>query len=62
MTTPDPADFGDLCGALPDHHSEVMTAHEGRPTVAAQDQRHGAGLPAPDHGQGDKAKYGGTGR
>lgn len=28
MTTPDPVDFDDLCGGLPDHHTEVMTAHQ----------------------------------
>jgi hypothetical protein len=59
VTSPDPATFDDLCGALPDHHSEVMTGHEGRPTVSTQDRRHGAGLPAPDHGAGEEQKYGG---
>jgi hypothetical protein len=61
MTTPDPATFADLCGGLPDHHGELMTAHEGRPTVSTQDERHGAGLPAADYGMTDKAKYGGNG-
>ena len=30
MTTPDPdpVNFDDLCGGLPDHHTEVMTAHQ----------------------------------
>jgi hypothetical protein len=59
MTTPDPATFGDLCGGLPGHHSELMTGHEGRPTVATQDERNGAGLPAVDRGLDDKTKYGG---
>jgi hypothetical protein len=60
MTTPDPATFADLCGGLPDHHGEVMTAHEGQPTVEVQDQRHGAGRPAPDHGLDEgPRKYGG---
>ena len=52
MTTPDPDGFDDLCGDLPGHQNEVMTAHEGTP---------GTGVPAPepDHGMSDKAKYGG---
>jgi hypothetical protein len=61
VTTPDPATFGDLCGALPDHHGEVMTAHEGQPTVEVQDQRHGAGRPAVDTGLAEgPRKYGGA--
>jgi hypothetical protein len=59
VTTPDPATFDDLCGGLPDHHGEVMTAHEGRPTISTQDERNGAGLPAANYGMSDKAKYGG---
>jgi hypothetical protein len=61
MTTPaNPATFDDLCGSLPSHHSEVMTAHEGRPTVAEQDRTHGAGLPPADHGVAEGPnKYGG---
>lgn len=61
MTTPDPDSFAGLCGSLPGHHTEVMTAHEGRPTVAEQDRTHGAGLPAEDRGMSDQQKYGGMG-
>ena len=35
---------------LPGHAAEVMAAHGGQPTIAEQDQTHGAGLPAVDHG------------
>jgi hypothetical protein len=35
---------------LPDHNSEIMAKHEGRPTVAEQDRRNGAGIPALDKG------------
>ena len=35
---------------LPVHDDEVMSAHEGRPTVAEQNIRNGAGLPAVDKG------------
>jgi hypothetical protein len=50
----------ELCGALPDHATEVMTAHEGQPTVEVQDQRHGAGRPAVDNGlDTGPNKYGG---
>jgi hypothetical protein len=63
MTTPaDPGSFDELRGSLPSHHEELLVAHEGRPTISTQDRRHGAGLPAADHGQGDTTKYGGTGR
>jgi hypothetical protein len=59
VTTPDPSSFADLCGGLPDHHTEVVTGHQGRPTISEQDRTHGAGIPAADHGMSDKAKYGG---
>lgn len=60
MTTPDPATFADLCGGLPDHHGEVMTAHEGQPTVEVQAATHGAGRPAVDNGPDTGPnKYGG---
>jgi hypothetical protein len=59
VTSSDPASFADLCGSLPDHHTEVVTAHEGRPTISTQDKTHGAGMPAADHGMSDQAKYGG---
>ncbi len=61
MTTPDPGSFDDLCGSLPDHHTEVMTGREGRPTVAEQDRTHGAGRPAEDRGATEAQKYGGNG-
>ena len=35
---------------LPTHDDEVMSAHEGRPTIQEQDRTHGAGLPAVDKG------------
>lgn len=58
---PDPGSFSDLCGSLPDHHSEVMASHSGQPTIAEQDRTHGAGLPAPDHGVAEgPRKYGGA--
>jgi hypothetical protein len=50
VTTPDPGSFADLCGGLPGHATEVMTAHEGQPAVEVQDRTHGAGLPAVDNG------------
>jgi hypothetical protein len=59
VTTPDPGSFDDLCGALPGHHGELMTGHEGQPTVEVQDKTHGAGTPAADYGMSDTAKYGG---
>jgi hypothetical protein len=59
MTTPDPASFDDLCGALPSHHEELVTSHQGRPTLSEQDRTHGAGKPAPDHGASEERKYGG---
>ncbi len=61
MTMPDPADFADLCGDLPDHAGEVLASHSGQPTIAEQDRTHGAGLPAADHGASDQQKYGGMG-
>lgn len=61
MTTPDPDGFADLCGDLPDHHSEVMAAHGGQPSPEVQDRTHGAGRPAEDRGLTDQGKYGGHG-
>jgi hypothetical protein len=49
-----PATFDDFDG--PRHEDEVMTAHQGAPSIAVQDRTHGAGLPAPDHGS--NAGYG----
>jgi hypothetical protein len=61
MSTPDPASFADLCGSLPDHHAEIVTAHKGRPTVSTQDERNGAGRPAVDTGLAEgPRKYGGA--
>jgi hypothetical protein len=45
---------------LPDHDTEMANSHEGRPTVAEQNQTHGAPSPEPDHGTSDSEKYGGT--
>jgi hypothetical protein len=59
MTTPET--FADLRGTLPEHHAEVMTAHEGRPTLAVQDATHTPGLPEEDRGMTDQEKYGGMG-
>ena len=59
MTIPDPSTFADLCSGLHDHHSELMTGHEGQPTVEVQDRTHGAGKPAVDQGMTEQAKYGG---
>ncbi len=42
---------------LADHEAAMATGHEGRPTVAEQDRTHGAGLPEPDLGINDVAKY-----
>jgi hypothetical protein len=61
VTTPDPDSFDGLCGSLPDHHGEIVTAHEGRPTISTQDERNGAGLPAEDRGMSDQQKYGAMG-
>jgi hypothetical protein len=55
MTAPD--SFDDLRGGLPGHADELMTAHEGQPTVEVQDRTHGAGLPAVDNGPDDDTKY-----
>ncbi len=42
--------WDDLSDGLPVHADEVMSAHEGRPTVAEQDRNNGAGIPAVDRG------------
>ena len=60
MTTPDPATFDDLRGSLPDHHTEVMTAHSYQPGPAEQNATHGAGRPAVDNGMSEAQKYGGS--
>ena len=33
-----------------DHNTEVMSAHEGAPSVGIQSKTHGAPSPAPDNG------------
>ena len=48
----------DLAAGLPTHQDEVMAAHQGRPTMAVQDETHGAPAPEPDLGMDDHAKYG----
>ena len=62
MTTP-AADGGweELCGALPDHATEVMTAHGGQPSPAVQSATHGVGLPAEDRGYDDYTSTEATG-
>ena len=54
MTTPnpDPESFDELRGALPDHHTEVMTAHQS--STVANTPASGAG-----RGPTDEQKYGG---
>jgi hypothetical protein len=37
----------------PRHQDEVMTSHEGQPSVPVQSQTHGAPMPNPDHGDTD---------
>ena len=55
VTTPaDPEDFADLCGSLPDHATEVVTRHLGKPTPQEQAPKR----PAVDAGySNDQAKY-----
>jgi hypothetical protein len=57
VTTPQDSDGDEP--PLPDHDTEVMASHEGLPTVAEQNQTHGAASPQPDHGIPDDEKYGG---
>jgi hypothetical protein len=42
---------------LPTHQDELMSAHEGRPTVAEQNVTHGAGIPAVDKGCEDPSAH-----
>jgi len=35
---------------LPTYDIEIMASHQGRPTVATQNQANGAPSPAPDYG------------
>lgn len=51
------ASWADLAGSLPVHDDEVMSAHDGQPSISVQDKTHGAGLPAVDLGQDDQEKY-----
>ncbi len=56
MSTPD-QDWADLAAGLPVHADELMAAHQGAPSVSAQDRTHGAGIPAEDRGVSDQRKY-----
>jgi len=56
MTTPGPVMWAELQGSLPGHDDEMQAAHEGRPTLAEQNARNGAGIPAVDRGLDDKEK------
>jgi hypothetical protein len=58
MTTPE--SFAELCGDLPDHQAEVMSASQTTwPSLAEQDRTHGAGMPPVDHGfASEQVKYG----
>lgn len=47
----------DLAAGLPTHAGEVMTAHQGAPSIAEQSATHGAPLPEPNLGEDDAAKY-----
>jgi hypothetical protein len=42
---------------LPTHQDELMSSHEGRPTVAEQNVRNGAGIPAVDNGTSPEDCY-----
>jgi len=52
------AEFEAISPGLPAHQDEVMTAHQGAPSIAQQNATHGSGLPPLDKGgpQG-AAKY-----
>ena len=55
----DPGSFDEIDPGAMRHHEELMTGHEGRPTVAEQGQTHGAGRPAVDNGVAEgPRKYG----
>ena len=51
VTGPDGDGDEQSLAPLPTHQDEIMTAHEGRPTVAEQDRTHGAGIPPVARGQ-----------
>ena len=60
VTTPGQApddEWAELRGALPDHATEVMSAHQGAPAVSVQNATHGAPAPAEDRGVPDAQKY-----
>lgn len=59
MTVAD--EWSRLCAGLPSHGAEVMAAHQGSPSVAAQGATHGAPVPPVDLGMTDQEKYGGPG-
>ena len=46
------------CAGLPVHQDEVMSAHQGAPSIAVQNATHGAPAPEPDYGADDRTKYG----
>jgi hypothetical protein len=48
--------WDELAAGLPVHEDEVMAAHTGLPSIAEQDRTHGAGIPAEDRGEDDRAK------
>jgi hypothetical protein len=52
------AAFEAISPDLPAHDAELMTSHEGQPTVEVQARTHGAGMPAEDLGVPDDTKYG----
>ena len=51
-------EWAELRGSLPEHGTEIMTAHAGAPSVQEQARTHGAGIPPVDNGQSDAVKYG----
>jgi hypothetical protein len=50
--------WDDVAAGLPVHDDEVMSSHDGRPSIEVQNTSHGAGTPAPDHGASEQEKYG----
>jgi hypothetical protein len=57
VSTPYPTSFDDLNPrGLPTHELEVLSSHEGSPSVVVQNATHGAPAAVPDHGMDDRAK------
>jgi len=54
------AEFEAISPGLPSHQDEIMTAHQGAPPLAVQDQTHGVGIPAVDLGPEPGTVIGGT--